>query len=283
MINAVIELGERRVHEVMVPRIAMVALPADRDLRGGDRHRHRGGPLPHPGLRGLDRRDRRHPLRQGPAAVPEGLGRRAAAAALAAADAGVRARVDDRRRPAARAPAAQGPHRDRARRVRRHGRPRDDRGPPRGDRRRDPGRVRRRGADDRPALRRRGAGRRAGRRRRPASCSNVSSGSRTRTSTTRSAGSSTTGSAACPKPGDQVEVDGLTLTVETTDGRRVGKVLVVRERDEGELRRRRGRPLGRRRRRRSGADRRDDDLLEALAGGRQTTPAASSSASASSR
>ena len=44
---------------------------------------------------------------------------------------------------------------------------------------------------------------------------------------------STTGSAACPKPGDQVEVDGLTLTVETTDGRRVGKVLVVaRSRDE---------------------------------------------------
>ncbi len=36
-----------------------------------------------------------------------------------------------------------------------------------------------------------------------------------------------------PKPGDQVTVDGLTLTVETTDGRRVGKVLVVRTRDEG--------------------------------------------------
>jgi putative hemolysin len=35
-----------------------------------------------------------------------------------------------------------------------------------------------------------------------------------------------------PKPGDQVSVDGLTLTVETTDGRRVGKVLVVRERTE---------------------------------------------------
>ena len=34
-----------------------------------------------------------------------------------------------------------------------------------------------------------------------------------------------------PKPGDRVEVDGLTLTVETTDGRRVGKVLVVRDRD----------------------------------------------------
>ena len=31
-----------------------------------------------------------------------------------------------------------------------------------------------------------------------------------------------------PKPGDEVRVDGLLLTVETTDGRRVGKVLVVR-------------------------------------------------------
>jgi putative hemolysin len=38
-----------------------------------------------------------------------------------------------------------------------------------------------------------------------------------------------------PKPGDQVQVNGLTLTVETTDGRRVGKVLVVRERHDGEL------------------------------------------------
>ncbi len=32
-----------------------------------------------------------------------------------------------------------------------------------------------------------------------------------------------------PKPGDRIAVDGLTLTVETTDNRRVGKVLVVRE------------------------------------------------------
>ena len=36
-----------------------------------------------------------------------------------------------------------------------------------------------------------------------------------------------------PKPGDEVRVDGLLLTVESTDGRRVGKVLVVRE-DSGE-------------------------------------------------
>ncbi len=38
-----------------------------------------------------------------------------------------------------------------------------------------------------------------------------------------------------PKPGDQVTVDGLRLTVETTDGRRVGKVLAVRDRDGGDV------------------------------------------------
>jgi len=32
-----------------------------------------------------------------------------------------------------------------------------------------------------------------------------------------------------PKVGDQVELDGATLTVESTDGRRVGKVLAVRQ------------------------------------------------------
>ncbi|HYO43378.1 MAG TPA: hemolysin family protein [Candidatus Limnocylindrales bacterium] len=33
-----------------------------------------------------------------------------------------------------------------------------------------------------------------------------------------------------PQPGDEIRVDGLRLTVESTDGRRVGKVLVARER-----------------------------------------------------
>jgi putative hemolysin len=37
-----------------------------------------------------------------------------------------------------------------------------------------------------------------------------------------------------PNVGDTVEVDGLTLTVESTDGRRVGKVLVVRRRQESD-------------------------------------------------
>jgi putative hemolysin len=36
-----------------------------------------------------------------------------------------------------------------------------------------------------------------------------------------------------PQVGDTVEVDGLTLTVESTDGRRVGKVLVVKRPEEG--------------------------------------------------
>ncbi|MEZ0239952.1 MAG: hemolysin family protein [Chloroflexota bacterium] len=36
-----------------------------------------------------------------------------------------------------------------------------------------------------------------------------------------------------PSPGDRVELDGISLTVETTDGRRVGKVLVVREPAQG--------------------------------------------------
>ena len=57
--------------------------------------------------------------------------------------------------------------------------------------------------------------------------------SRTRTSTTRSAASSTTASAACPSRATGSTSDGLTLTVESTDGRRVGKVLVVRRATRG--------------------------------------------------
>ncbi len=37
-----------------------------------------------------------------------------------------------------------------------------------------------------------------------------------------------------PQPGDEIRVDGLRLTVETTDGRRVGKVMVTRERSGGD-------------------------------------------------
>jgi CBS domain containing-hemolysin-like protein len=37
-----------------------------------------------------------------------------------------------------------------------------------------------------------------------------------------------------PAPGDKVQLDGMTLTVESTDGRRVGKVLVVHSPANGE-------------------------------------------------
>ena len=148
MIGGVLELGERRVHEVMVARVDIVALSVDADA-GRDRRDHRlGGPLAHPGLRGQHRQHRRHPLRQGPAALPRGR-RPAAAHPQPPAHAPLRARVDARGRPAAQPAAAARPHRHRARRARRHGRPRLDRGPHRGDRGRDPGRVRRGGADDR--------------------------------------------------------------------------------------------------------------------------------------
>ena len=77
-----------------------------------------------------------------------------------------------------------------------------------------------------------------------------------------------------PKPGDQVLVDGLTLTVETTDGRRVGKVLVVRDRERHGARGRRGRPLAdpaslaAERGAALGVDDRDDDPFEVLPGRR---------------
>ena len=244
MINAVIELGDRRVHEVMVPRIAMVAMPATATFDEAIDDDRRARPQPDPGLRRVDRRDHRHPLREGPAAVPDATrpARARTSATLLRTPVFVPG-VDDGRRPAPRVPAAEGPHRDRPRRVRRDGRPRHDRGPARGDRRRDPGRVRRRGADGRPAVRRRGAGRRAGGRRRPrATSSTRRSGSRTRTSTTRSAGSSTTASAACPSPGDRVDVDGLTLTVEI-DRRPAGRQGARRRASA----RRRGADAGRRR------------------------------------
>jgi CBS domain containing-hemolysin-like protein len=35
-----------------------------------------------------------------------------------------------------------------------------------------------------------------------------------------------------PKVGDMVSLDGITITVESTDGRRVGKVLAVRRRED---------------------------------------------------
>ena len=201
MINAVIELGGRRVHEVMVPRIAIVGAAGVGHVRRGDRHDRRGGPLARARLRVIAW------TRSSASSTPRTCCRSSSPTAAArsepaddAAHPGLRARVDVHRRPPPRVPAAQGPHRHRARRVRRHRGPGHDRGPARGDRRRDPGRVRRggaarsscwttdRGPRGRPRVDRRPAG----------ALGHASCSSRTRTSTTRSAASCTTASAGCP-------------------------------------------------------------------------------------
>ena len=69
MIHAVIELGERRVHEVMVPRIDIVGLEADADLATAVERIIGGGHSRLPVWERLRRRRRRHPLRQGPPAL----------------------------------------------------------------------------------------------------------------------------------------------------------------------------------------------------------------------
>ena len=226
MIGGVLELGERtRPRGHGGPRRHRGAARWTRDAgRDGGDHRG-GGPLAHPGLRRQHRQHRGHPLRQGPAALPRGRRPAAADPAASLRDAALRARVDARRRPAPQPAAAPRPHRHRARRVRRHGRPGHHRGPHRGDRGRDPGRVRRGGADDRAAR----ATTRRGSTAAPTwtTCSS--------TSTARLDGEDqeefdTVGGlvyhhiGGVPQVGDAVEVDGLRLTVEATDGRRVRTV-----------------------------------------------------------
>ena len=165
MINAVIELGDRRLHEVMVPRIAIVVAPGVVLVRRGHRHgRSTRATRASPCTRRRSTRSSASCTRRTCCRSSSPTSARAPGPAHAAPHAGVRARVDVDRRPPARVPAAQGPHRDRARRVRRDGGPGHDRGPARGDRRRDPGRVRRRGADGRAAGRRPRRGSTAGRR-----------------------------------------------------------------------------------------------------------------------
>ena len=225
MINAVIELGDRRVHEVMVPRIAIVVAAGVGDVRRGDRPVRRGGPLAGPAsTRARSTRSSGSSTRRTCCRSSSPTSARGPTLRIAAPDARVRARVDDDRRPAPRVPAAQGPHRDRARRVRRHGGPGHDRGPARGDRRRDPGRVRRGGAAGRAPRRRPGARRRAG-----VASRTCSSCGTSRRSLEDDDEYDTVGGlvyhriGGVPSPGDEVRVDGLRLTVETTDGRRVGQ------------------------------------------------------------
>ena len=123
MINAVIELGERRVHEVMVPRIAMVGAAGDATLDEAIDTVIEEGHSRIPVYE--DSIDKIVGILYAKDLLPYLKGTVERAPERCARSCGRRCFVpgiDDRRRPAPRVPAPQGPHRDRARRVRRHGR-----------------------------------------------------------------------------------------------------------------------------------------------------------------
>ena len=70
MIGGILELGERRVHEVMVARVDMVALKVDAALGEIVETIVSEGHSRYPGLRRQYRQHRGHALREGPVAVP---------------------------------------------------------------------------------------------------------------------------------------------------------------------------------------------------------------------
>ena len=235
MINAVIELGDRRLHEVMVPRIAIVALPAtatlDEAIDTVIEEGHSRIPVYEesideivgilyakdllPFLKGaVDERPTLRSLLRTPVFVPESMTvddllhefqRRKVHIAIVLDEYGGTAglvTIEDLLEEIV-------------------------------------GEIQDEYDEEEPMVvrlsRRRGAGRRAGGRRRPrASCSTSTLGLEDEDEYDTVGGLIYHRIGGVPKPGDRVEVDGLTLTVETTDGRRVGKVLVVREpRDTG--------------------------------------------------
>ena len=188
MISAVIEFGDRRLHEIMVPRTDMTALPVtasmDEVIDTFVREGHSRIPVYNetideivgillakdllPFLKGADQKPNLRKLLRPPLFVPESMS------------------IDDLLH---KLQGRRGPPGDRTRRVRRHGRHGHDRGSARGDRRRDPGRVRRGGTADDAADGRQCQGRRAGFGRRPrrAVRPGARPGSRIRRNTTRSA------------------------------------------------------------------------------------------------
>ena len=259
MIGGVLELGERRVHEVMVARVDIVALPVEASLDeivqtivagGHSRIPVYDGSIDNvvgllyakdllPFLVGDDRPPSIRGLVRTPLFVPESM------------------LVDDLLHSLQRASR---PHGHRARRARRHGRPRLHRGPHRGDRGRDPGRVRRGGAlmivplgEDEARV--------DGR----ADVDDLLEHFDATLEGDDQEEFDTVGGlvyhyvGGVPKVGDTVTVAGLRLTVEATDGRRVRTVHVARIVPT--------RPSGTRGRlTRLGADGRSHDLVEALDG-----------------
>ena len=145
MIHGVFELGETTVSEVMVPRTDVfgvdVAIPADRLLPAVRANLHHRVPVYEGSLDhvvGILEVKDLLPVLRGPAVRlrPARAPRRAA----------LRAPVEAHRRPPARVQGEEAADGHRRRRVRRDGRHGHPRGHPRGGRRRDPRRVRGRGA-----------------------------------------------------------------------------------------------------------------------------------------
>ena len=202
LIHSIFEFGDTVVREVMLPRTDMVAVEADATVDEAIAIAIGAGKSRLPAYDDTHRRHRRARVPEGPRrAQRSGRGQRAGAPEPAAR--ALRARVEARRRAAARDADREVPHGDRRRRVRRHRRSRHDGRPARGDRRRDHRRVRRRRAaassgSPNGALRVPGphADRRGERaaRRRPAR----------RRSGTRSAGWCSTRSGTCPIEGECV-------------------------------------------------------------------------------
>ena len=151
LLRRTIRFGDKRAAEAMTPRVDVLGLAADATVadllttRAGDR------PQPLPGLR-RHARPRRRRRRPSPtrSASRRSAGRRTAVTAVAREPIQVPESLDLDDVLAA-LNAGQRRHGDRGRRVRRHRRRRDDRGPGRGVGRRDRGRARprRRGRDRR--------------------------------------------------------------------------------------------------------------------------------------
>ncbi len=144
MIEGVIELGDADVARIMTPRTDMVSLAAALSWPEMLDAGHQGRPHADPGLRPQPRRHPGHPARQGPAGRAGQAGPVAGRALdQAAARAGLRARDQAHRRPAAGAAAEPQPHGRGAGRVRRRLGPGDHGRRAGGDRGRDRRRARR--------------------------------------------------------------------------------------------------------------------------------------------
>ena len=124
MLEGVLEVSEMQVRDIMVPRSQMVVDQPRRRRRGDPAGRHRVGALALSGGRRRSRRGRRHPAREGPAAVL----RRAASdddfdIKECLRPGGVHSREQASQRAAQGIPRQPQPHGDRGRRIRRRGRP----------------------------------------------------------------------------------------------------------------------------------------------------------------